>query len=230
MISFENVRKTYPAKGGIRVILRRTSFVIPPGKNLAVIGGNGAGKSTLVRLIAGTELPDSGRITRKGRISWPLGFSGGVHRQLTGRQNARFIAKAYGCDPNEVIDFVEDFSELGNYLDMPVAVYSSGMRSRLSFGISMAIKFDTYLIDETTAVGDSRFRRRCDEVFEARRRDANILMVSHSGGTLRKFCDIGAILQNGELVFYPTVDEALDAYDRLNSIKPGTTDDYDDDF
>jgi len=230
MITFESVRKTYPARGGVRVILRRSSFVVPSGKNLAVIGNNGAGKSTLIRLFAGSELPDSGRITRRGRISWPLGFAGGIHRLLTGRQNARFIARAYGCDAAEVIDFVEDFADLGTYMDMPVTVYSSGMRARLSFGISMAIKFDTYLVDESTAVGDSRFRRRADEIFSERRKTANILMVSHSGGTLKKFCDIGAILANGELVFYPTVDEALDAHDRMNSLKPGSTDDFDNDW
>lgn len=220
MIRFENIRKTYPAPGGLRIILRGCSFEIPDGKNLAVIGANGAGKSTLIRMVAGSELPDSGSIIRKGRISWPLGFSGGFHWSLTGRQNARFVAKIYGCDTSELVDFVEDFAELGPYFDEPLNVYSSGMKARLSFGICMGIRFDTYLIDEGMATGDQRFAQKYTEIFEARRSETNLFMVSHQGGTLKQYCDTGAVLWNGELAFYPSVEEALEEYDKLMASQP----------
>jgi capsular polysaccharide transport system ATP-binding protein len=220
MIRFENVRKTYPVPGGLRVVLRGCSFEVPDGRNLAVIGPNGAGKSTLIRMIAGSELPDSGRITRKGRFSWPLGFSGGLHKSLTGRQNTRFMAKIFGCDADELVKFVQDFAEIGLYFDQPISAYSSGMRARVSFGICMGIRFDTYLIDEGMATGDQRFKQKYTEVFEARRSETNVLMVAHQPGTLREYCDTGAVLWNGELEFFPTVDEALHEYDRLVRSQP----------
>lgn len=210
MIVFENVRKTYPTKSGDRtVILNGFSGVLDAGSNVGILGRNGAGKSTLMRLISGGELPDSGRVHREGRISWPLGFSGGFHGSLSGDQNVRFISEIYREDYNSVLSFVNNFAELGKFMEMPVKRYSQGMRARLAFGISMAIKFEYYLIDEVIAVGDATFQKRCREVFAERRKTATLLLVSHNSGMLKQFCDTGGVLSNGELVFYDTLDEAM---------------------
>ena len=150
------------------------------------MGVNGAGKSTTMRLIAGTELPNSGRVRRDVRVSWPLGFAGGFHPLMTGRENVKFVARIYGADVRKTLDFVEDFSEIGDYIDAPVKTYSSGMMARLSFGLSMAIDFECYLIDEITAVGDARFQARCVGTFAERRKRADIIMVSHSMETIKR--------------------------------------------
>ncbi|MEM8753289.1 MAG: ABC transporter ATP-binding protein, partial [Pseudomonadota bacterium] len=159
MIELRNVSKSYPTGGARRVVLDDASMVIPRGRSLGLLGRNGAGKSTLLRIIAGSIAPDSGEIVRNGTISWPLGFAGSFHGQLSGAQNTRFVARIYGCDPDELIRYVADFSELGDFLYMPVRSYSSGMKARLAFGVSMGVAFDYYLVDETTAVGDANFQR-----------------------------------------------------------------------
>jgi capsular polysaccharide transport system ATP-binding protein len=180
------------------------------------MGVNGAGKSTTMRLIAGAELPNSGRVRRKARISWPLGFAGGFHPQMTGRENVKFVARIYGADVRRTMDFVEDFSEIGDYIDVPVKTYSSGMMARLSFGLSMAIDFECYLVDEITAVGDARFQARCQEAFAERRKRANIIMVSHSMETIREYCDRGGVIVDGQVIMFGNVDLAIEAYNRLN--------------
>jgi capsular polysaccharide transport system ATP-binding protein len=216
MIVFDNVSKTFPRPdGGRKIILDKFTAAFPPGINIGILGRNGAGKSTLMNLISGGDMPDSGRIIRDGKISWPLGFAGGVHGKLTGAQNARFIADIYGKNRNKVLDFVADFSELGAYLDMPVKTYSSGMKARLSFGICMAIEFEYYLIDEVIAVGDSTFKKKCKEIFDQRRENATLLLVSHSAGLLRSFCDIGGVMNNGQLTFYNDIEEAIQAHEEI---------------
>ncbi|MDI7860648.1 ABC transporter ATP-binding protein [Rhizobiaceae bacterium n13] len=210
MIVFDKVKKTFPKPGGgKRVILNSFTGAFKPGINVGILGHNGAGKSTLMRLIAGSEMADSGRIYRQGHISWTLGFNGGFHRNMTGRQNVKFICDIYGKDYKRIFKFVDDFSELGRYLDIPIKDYSSGMRARLSFGACMAMEFEYYLIDEVIAVGDKAFRRKCKAVFEQRRESATLLLVSHSSTLLRAFCDIGGVLDDGELTFYDTLDEAI---------------------
>jgi capsular polysaccharide transport system ATP-binding protein len=216
MIIFDNVSKAFPRPGGgKKVILDRFTAAFRPGTNVGILGRNGAGKSTLMSLISGADMPDSGRILREGKISWPLGFRGGVHSKLTGAQNTRFIADIYGKNRTKVLDFVADFSELGPYLDMPVKTYSAGMKARLSFGICMAIGFEYYLIDEVIAVGDSTFKKKCKDVFDERRENATLLLVSHSSGLLRSFCDIGGVMNNGQLTFYNDIEEAIEVHEEI---------------
>lgn len=212
MISFTNVSKKYRTHGADKVVLDRASFTFPEGRNVGILGSNGAGKSTLIRLIAGCEGVDSGRVSRLGRISFPLGFTGTFHPHLTGRQNATFVARIYGERVDDVVGFVEDFTELGAYLDMDISTYSAGMLAKLAFGISLAIDFDVYLVDEVTEVGDARFRRKCAAIFADRMARSDIVMVSHNVQTIRAYCDMAAVLANGRLVLHDTVDAAMRAY------------------
>lgn len=217
VIRFENVTKIYRTDGHRRTILERVSFTLKPGVSYGILGINGAGKSTTMRLISGTEDATRGRIHRNLRVSWPLGFGGGFHPAMTGRDNIIFVARIYGEDPRKVLEFVEDFSELGSYLNVPIRTYSSGMSSRLAFGMSMAIPFDCYLIDEVTAVGDARFQRRCEEAFSARRENADVIMVSHDMETIRTWCSQGIVLINGRAIVYEDVNDAIEVYRRLNA-------------
>ncbi|MFO1150434.1 MAG: ABC transporter ATP-binding protein [Alsobacter sp.] len=216
MIQFERVEKYYKTEKGKKTILDGVSTVFSSGHSYGLLGVNGAGKSTTLRLIAGTELPSSGRIRRTVRVSWPLGFTGGFHPLVSGRENLHFIARVYGEDVRRVVDFVDEFSELGEYIDEPVQTYSSGMMARLAFGLSMAIAFDCYLIDEITAVGDARFQQRCHEAFSQRRKNADLIMVSHSTLTIQQYCDRAAVLVDGHLLMLDSVHEAADIYTRLN--------------
>lgn len=216
MIEMQNVYKAYRNGGHVKVVLDHVSTQFERGHSYGILGVNGAGKSTTMRLLAGTELPNSGRIKRDVQVSWPLGFSSAFHSLMSGRNNVTFAARLYGKNVRHVLDFVEDFSELGDYLDVPVHTYSSGMMGRLAFGLSMAIEFDCYLIDEITAVGDSRFQKRCEMAFAERRRKADVIMVSHSVGTVQQFCDRGAVLVDGRLMMFDDVNQAIDVYNRLN--------------
>ena len=216
MIEMQNVYKAYRNGGHLKVVLDHVSTVFETGHSYGILGVNGAGKSTMMRLLSGVELPNGGRVKRDVRVSWPLGFSGGFHPLMTGRNNVTFAARAYGKDVREALDFVEDFSELGDYLDAPVRTYSSGMMGRLAFGVSMAIDFQCYLIDELTAVGDARFSKRCEQAFSDRRKTADVIMVSHQVGTIQTFCDRGAVLVDGRLMMFDDINQAIDVYNRLN--------------
>ncbi len=216
MIELNNVTKFYRTDGRKKMILDHISTKFESGSSYGIMGVNGAGKSTTLRLLSGTELPNSGRIKRSVRVSWPLGFAGAFHPLMNGRNNVTFAARAYGQNVRRVLDFVEDFSELGDYLDAPVKTYSSGMMARLAFGLSMAIEFDCYLIDEITAVGDARFQARCEKVFAERRKTSDLIVISHSMGTIKTFCDRGAVLVDGKLIMFSDVDQAIDMYNRLN--------------
>jgi capsular polysaccharide transport system ATP-binding protein len=216
MIALDTVSKAYRTKdGGRRVVLDAVSAALPDGCNIGVLGANGAGKSTLIRLLAGSEMPDRGRIRRDGRVSFPLGYGGTFHGALSGRENVGFIARIYGADLARAMSYVADFAELGAYFDMPVNTYSAGMRARLAFGISLAIDFDTYLIDEVTEVGDERFRRKCAMAFRERMQRSDIILVTHNTRTIRQYCDRCAILTSGELRLYDDVAGALADYRRL---------------
>lgn len=179
---------------------------------MGILGLNGQGKSTLIRIISGAERPDSGTVTRKAQVSWPIGFSGGFNGSLTGRENLRFTCRIYGANILDVTEFVENFAELGPYMDMPVKTYSSGMRSKLAFGLSMAIGFDFYLIDEAWSVGDASFRAKAEKLFEARKATSTLIVVSHSVATIRKNCDRAAVLHNGLLTEYENLGDALRVY------------------
>jgi capsular polysaccharide transport system ATP-binding protein len=220
MIHFENVTKIYHTRNGSKKVLDGQSFSLRRGMSMAIMGVNGAGKSTLTRMIAGIENPTSGRITREMTVSWPLGFGGAFQGSLTGADNARFIARIYRRDIQDILNFVEEFAELGPYINMPVKTYSSGMRARLAFAVSLAVEFECYIVDEITSVGDRSFRDRCRTALLERRQKGTLIMVSHDPGTLRDYCETGAILRNGKLTFYDDIDHAIEAYDDLFAI-PG---------
>lgn len=215
MIRFENLTKSFNIKGERKLVIDDLNLTLPTGRSLALLGRNGAGKSTLLKMIAGTMNPDSGRIISDGTLSWPVGFGGSFHGELTGAQNVRFIARIYGVDTQELMSFVEDFSELGKSFYMPVRSYSSGMRSRLTFGASMGIHFDTYLVDEVTAVGDAVFKRKSRAVFIERMKYSSAIMVSHSMGQLRQFCDSGIVLENGQMQYFDDLDEAIAMHEAI---------------
>ena len=212
MIALDRVSKTYKTRQGRRVVLSDASVKFPTGCNIAILGANGSGKSTLIRLLAGSELPDRGRVRRHGRVSFPLGYGGTFHGSLSGRENITFIARIYGADLRATISYVAEFAELGEYFDMPVNSYSAGMRARLAFGACLAIDFDIYLIDEVTKIGDERFRRKCAAAFRERVLGSDIILVTHNSRTMRQYCDRGAVLADGELRLYDDIDSALDSY------------------
>ena len=209
MIRFENLTKSYWVRGMRKVVIDNLDVELPSGNSLALLGRNGAGKSTLLQLIAGTLRPDSGGVYSDGSISWPVGFGGSFHPQLTGAENVRFIARIYGVDSDELIAFVEDFAEIGKHFHMPVKSYSSGMKSRLTFGASMGIHFDTYLVDEVTAVGDAQFRVKSREVFKARMQHSSAILVTHEMQQVRNFCDAAIILEDGRLQYHEDLDKAI---------------------
>ena len=215
VIVFENVSKSYRIRKFHKQVLNDLSFVIPRGESLGICGANGAGKSTLMRLIAGVEAQSSGRISRTLSTSWPIGYSSCFQSSLTGADNARFIARIYRQPIEPLLASVEDFAQLGPYFHQPINTYSAGMSARLAFGISLAINFDCYLVDEVTAAGDERFRARCEEALNHRRATGTLVMVSHDPNTLRAYCSRGAVLHDGRLAFYDTIDEALDVHHHL---------------
>ena len=212
MIQFENLTKSFRVRGHRHIVIDDLTMELPQNRSMALLGRNGAGKSTLMQLISGSLRPDHGRILTNGTVSWPVGFGGSFHRELTGAQNIRFVARIYGVDTEALVRFVEAFAELGDHFNMPVKGYSSGMKSRLTFGASMGIQFDTYLIDEVTAVGDAAFRAKSRAVFHTRLENSSAIMVSHSNSQLRQFCDCGLVLEGGRAVFFDDLEDALDAH------------------
>ena len=215
MLELRNLCKSYETHGQSKHVLRNVNATFWRGDAVGILGRNGAGKSTLIRMLAGIEPASSGEIVRGMSVSWPLGFGGAIHGSITGADNARFIARIYGKPQGWVESFVEEFAELGEYFRMPVKTYSSGMQSRLAFGLSMAIDFDCYLVDEVIAVGDARFTERCRIMLEERRRRSALLMVSHQGELLRAFCTTAAILHEGRLTFHEDLDQAIATYHAL---------------
>ena len=209
MIELRNLTKVYRLRGNRKRVLDRVSAVFPSGLSVGLLGRNGAGKSTLLRMISGTVDVTSGQILSSGEISFPVGFAGSFHPDLTGAQNTRFVARIYGVDSDELMAYVEDFAELGAHFRLPVRSYSSGMRSRLAFGVSMGLAFDTYLIDEITAVGDAAFRKKSNAILHDRLRNAGAIFVSHSEGQLRELCQAGAVLENGRLNYYDDIEDAI---------------------
>jgi capsular polysaccharide transport system ATP-binding protein len=212
MIDLINVCKTYSLKGVQKVIFNELNLHFSAGRNIGIMGPNGAGKSTLLRLVAGTELPDSGQVCRKVRVSWPLGFSGGFNGSMTGMENIRFVSRVYGQNAEQVISYVEAFSELGASMRLPIKTYSNGMRARLAFGLSMAIDFDCYLIDEITAVGDANFKRKSKEALEKKLGQASLIMVSHAPATIKEYCDCGLLLTSAGCEYFDDPDSLFRAY------------------
>ncbi|HFO9857995.1 TPA: ABC transporter ATP-binding protein [Escherichia coli] len=218
MIKIENLTKSYRTPTGRHYVFKDLNLEIPSGKSVAFIGRNGAGKSTLLRMIGGIDRPDSGKIITNKTISWPVGLAGGFQGSLTGRENVKFVSRLYAKQEElkEKIEFVEEFAELGKYFDMPIKTYSSGMRSRLGFGLSMAFKFDYYIVDEVTAVGDARFKEKCAQLFKERHKESSFLMVSHSLNSLKEFCDVAIVFKDDNAVgFYEDVQEGIEEYYRI---------------
>lgn len=210
MITFKHVSKKFLAGKTVKLVADNITTVFPSGASVALLGRNGAGKSTLMQMIGGGLKPDTGSIEIKGSTSWPVGFAGSFHRDLTGAQNIRFIARVYSIDTQSLLDFVEDFAELGPHFHLPVRSYSSGMRSRLAFGISIGIPFDTYLVDEVTSVGDAAFKLKSRLVFNERLKTSGAVVISHSMGQVRKMCSAGAVLEDGQLHYYSDLEEAIE--------------------
>lgn len=215
MIRIENLTKSYRTPAGRHYVFKNLNVEFPTNKSVALIGRNGSGKSTLLRVIGGIDRPDSGKVITDKTISWPVGLAGGFQGSLTGRENVKFVARLYATDRElrEKVAFVEEFAELGKYFDMPIKTYSSGMKSRLGFGLSMAFKFDYYLVDEVTAVGDARFKQKCAQLFKSRHQESSFLMVSHSLGSLKEFCDAALFIgRDNQVKYFESVDEAIAVY------------------
>lgn len=217
MISVQNVSKDYHTRSGKKRVLHNVSFNLEKGEKVGILGRNGAGKSTLIRLMSGVEAPTEGRIDRSMSISWPIAFSGAFQGSLTGMDNLHFICRIYDADPEYVKRFTEEFSELGDYLYEPVKKYSSGMKARLAFALSLSIEFDCYLIDEVIAVGDARFKAKCRyELFE-RRKDRSIILVSHNPASMKQFCDNAMVLENGHMHQFHQMEDAYQYYNQTQA-------------
>lgn len=212
MIQLVNLTKQYPTRQGLRTVLDNINLRVSAGEKVGILGKNGSGKSTLIRLISGAEQPTTGIIHRGISVSWPLAFGGAFQGALTGLDNLRFICRIYGASTEDKIPFVQEFSELGQYLYEPVKHYSAGMRARLAFAISMVVEFDCFLIDEIVAVGDARFQEKCRmELFE-KRKDRAMILVSHDPGFIRAHCDHASVLVEGKLTSFDQVDDAFGFY------------------
>ncbi len=213
MIELQHVKKRFVLNGSVKVVARDLNIIFPTGESVGLLGRNGAGKSSLLGMISGQIAPDSGKIVSSGTISWPVGFAGSFHNEMTGAQNAKFVARIYGADTDSVVDFVRDFAALGQHFHLPLRSYSAGMRSRLAFGVSMALPFDTYLIDEVTATGDAAFTARSSMVLGERLKAASAIIVSHSMQMIRNMCTSGAVLEDGRLFYYARVEKAIEHHE-----------------
>lgn len=215
MIVVSDIHKRYMTDHGPGPwVLQGVSFTIPPKVNVGLIGRNGAGKSTLLGIIGGIDYANRGFVDRRCRVSWPMGFGGGLQGSLTGRQNAKFVCRVHGHEDDmaERLQQIQDFAEIGSFFDEPVKTYSSGMRSRLQFALSLAFEFDVYISDEVTSTGDAAFRKKAADAFKGLANKAGLIMVSHSEGTLKQFCSAGIWLHNGQAHWFDQIDDAIKAY------------------
>jgi capsular polysaccharide transport system ATP-binding protein len=219
MIELQNVSKFFTTNQGKHYILKDATFSIPSGKNIGILGRNGAGKSTIMKMLGQIEFPNEGRIISDKSFSWVMGVAGGFQGNMTGRANVKFVCRIYGQTKDkieEAIAFVKEFSELNDYFEMPIKTYSSGMRSRLTFGLSLAFDFDYLLIDETLSVGDARFKKKSKEALMKKIEHCNVLLVSHDMGTLREICDTGIVVDNGKMSYYEDIEDAIKEYTEIN--------------
>lgn len=212
MIEIRNLSKVYPMRGGYNTVLNNLNFTIRPGEKIGILGRNGAGKSTLIRILSGAERPTSGTIKRGMSLSWPLAFGGAFQGSLTGLDNLKFICRIYGVPFEDKVAYVQEFSELGKYLREPVRAYSSGMRARLAFAISMAVEFDCFLIDEIISVGDARFHAKCQHELFEKRKDRGFIIVSHETHNIREHCTKACVLHQGKLHEFADIDAAYACY------------------
>ncbi|MDA9865435.1 ABC transporter ATP-binding protein [bacterium] len=220
MIRLCDVSKRFYARGVQTIVADGINVTFPKGMSVALLGRNGAGKSCLLKMISGTMQPNSGSVEVSGSVSWPVGFAGSFHGDLTGLQNTRFVARIYGVDTDQLVNFVEEFSELGERFRLPVRGYSQGMRARLGFALSMGIAFDSYLIDEVTAVGDAAFREKCEAALAERLQGRSAVVVSHSLGFLKRVCQAGVIIEDGRAAWYDDLPEAIRVHRRMLEASP----------
>jgi len=221
MIVLDKVTKYFKTKKGKKYILKDVSITIPDNINVGILGINGAGKSTLLRMLGGIDFPNKGKIYSNNTFSWPMGISSGFQGSMSGKQNVKFVARIFGKSEKEVDDivkFVKDFSELGDYFDMPIKTYSSGMKSRLSFALSLVFDFDYILIDEILSVGDAKFKKKSKEALLKKIENSNVLMASHSMNDLRNICNSGIVLDNGKLEYYDKIEDAIKRYEEINKV------------
>ncbi|WOE69438.1 ABC transporter ATP-binding protein [Hydrogenimonas thermophila] len=219
MIVLENATKYYKMKNEKKYVLKNVYLTIPSSINVGILGRNGAGKSTLLRMLGGIDFPNSGKIYSDKRFSWPMGLAGGFQPSMTGRQNVKFVCRVFGKNQKEIdeaVEFVKEFSELEEFFDMPIKTYSSGMRSRLSFGLSLAFDFDYLLIDETLSVGDKHFKDKSKKALMEKIERCNILLVSHAMPILREMCDAGIVVNNGQMKYFDNIDDAIKEYNQIN--------------
>lgn len=223
MIKLENITKSYSLRdGGRHYVFKNLSFTFPENKSIGLLGPNGAGKSTLMRILGGIDLPDSGKVLTDKTISWPVGLSGGMQGSLSARDNVKFICRVYGLNKKEIVEkveYVQNFAEIGKYFDEPIKSYSSGMRSRVAFGLSMAFDFDYYLIDEIGAVGDARFKQKSKAVYEQKLINSNVIMVSHNMADIKLYCDYVVLVYNGEANVYEDINEGISMYQQIGQKK-----------
>jgi len=215
MIILENLTKSYPMTQGRHYVFRGLSFTFPEGSSIAILGPNGAGKSTLMRILGGIEKPDSGRVITDKRISWPVGLSGGFQGSLSARENVKFVSRVYGYTGErmkEKVQYVEEFAEIGKYFDQPMKKFSSGMRSRVGFGLSMAFDFDYYLIDEAGAVGDSKFKEKSKAVYDQKRKNSNLILVTHNMNEVRELCQHVIVVKEGQATVFDDIEEGISNY------------------
>ena len=215
MIKLQNITKSYPSKLGDQYVFKNVNFTIPTDKNLAILGKNGAGKSTLFRMLAKSEYPDKGRITTSKTMSWPVALATGIHPQMSGRDNTRFIGRINNVKSlKHYEEAVRDFAEIGQRFDLPVKTYSAGMRAKLVFACCVNINFDLYLIDEATSVGDALFRKKARQTLKEKSKSAGIIMVSHEMEQLREFCSAAVLIDNGELTYFDNLETAIERYNK----------------
>ncbi|QOP41444.1 ABC transporter ATP-binding protein [Sulfurimonas marina] len=219
MIELRNATKYFQTKHEKKYILNNVSITIPSGKNVGILGRNGAGKSTLLRMLGGIDFPNSGVISSTNSFSWPMGLAGGFQGSMTGRQNVKFVCRIYGKSEYEIeeaVESVKDFAEIGDYFDMPIKTYSSGMKSRLSFGLSLVFDFDYLIIDETLSVGDKNFQEKSKKALRKKIENCNVLLVSHSMPVLKEICDAGIVVHQGQIHYCDDINDAITTYNKIN--------------
>jgi len=217
LIELRKVSKSFQTKKENKIILDNVSLKIPTGKNIGILGRNGAGKSTLLRMLGKIDFPNKGKIISNVSFSWPMGVSGGFQGSMTGRENVKFVCRVYGLSYTKIkecIEFVQDFAEIGNYFDMPIKSYSSGMKSRLNFGLSLFFDFDYFIIDEILSVGDKTFQQKSREALKKKIETSNAIIVSHSMETLKEMCDVGIFLEKGKLTYFDNIEGAIECYQK----------------
>ncbi len=219
MIKLINVTKFYKTSGAKKYVLKNVNQIIPSDVNVGILGRNGAGKSTLLRMLGGIDFPNSGAIVSDKTFSWPMGLAGGFQGSMTGRQNVKFVCRIYGKSDIEIeraIESVKEFAEIGDYFDMPIKIYSSGMKSRLSFGLSLFFDFDYLIIDETLSVGDKNFQAKSKAALRKKIQNCNVLLVSHSMPILKEICQAGIVVHAGQMYYFDKIDDAIKTYDKIN--------------